>query len=408
MNRVPESPPSRLALLQQQQAEGYWSLRFRPELEPEYRVDHLADVVPRRLMLLVSALILIGAVPLLDAMFLHPPTGFAARSHLVQYAFMIPALLLAGLCTLWTPLRRVSEIAALLAAFVVSAGVIYQRQLGAAYGHIVPSELVAVVLTGTAVMAGLRTAYFAPTVALIVALSSWSELRTFGGVNSTYYVILAQSMLGAIAMIGAAMQEFHSCASWLQRKLLEELTLRDPLSGLVNGRGLREVYPRVFATAMREHRPLLTIAVDIDHFKAYNDHYGHLTGDDTLRRVASALARHGRRGNDIAARSGGEEFVLVWYDVIPEHAARLLEAMRQEVERLNIRHAGIGERGVVTVSIGAVCAVPGPRTEPESLLRQSDEQLYRAKQRGRNCVSLVFEAAEGPPAETQAHGLRPS
>jgi len=397
-------------MLHRQQADGFLSLRFRPELEREFRADHLSGVVTRRVALLVSALLLIGIVPLLDTLFLAPPAGFALASRWAQFGFMIPALLVAGVFTLSPRLRSWSEIAALLAAFVVCAGVIYQRNIGAAYGYHVPSELVAVVLTGTAVMAGLRTVYFAPTVLLILGLSAWSELRAFGATPASYYVILAQGMLGGIAVLGAAMEEYHARSTWLQRNMLEELTLRDPLSGLVNARGLRDVYQRVFATATREHRPLLVVAVDIDHFKAYNDHYGHLAGDDCLRRVANALARHGRRGNDVAARTGGEEFLLVWYDVIPDHAVRLLEALRQEVERLGILHAGIPHRpGVVTVSVGAICAVPGPRVAPEALLKLADEQLYLSKQRGRNCVSLqVVGDTPGPDPELPFQPLRPS
>lgn len=405
-----EQPANRLAMLHRQQADGFLSLRFRPELEREFRADYLSGIVTRRVALLVSALILIGIVPLLDALLLAPPAGFALLSRYAQFGFMIPALVIAGVFTLAPRLRAFSEIAALLAAFVVSAGVIYQRHIGAAYGYHVPSELVAVVLTGTAVMAGLRAVYFAPTVLLILALSTWSELRAFGATSESYYVVLAQAMLGTIAILGAAMEEYHARATWLQRNMLEELTLRDPLSGLVNARGLREVYQRAFATATREHRPLLVIAVDIDHFKAYNDHYGHLAGDDCLRRVANALARHGRRGNDIAARTGGEEFVLVWYDVIPDHAVRLLEALRQEVERLGILHAGLPLRpGVVTVSVGAICAVPGPRVSPEALLKLADEQLYLSKQRGRNCVSVqVVAEAPGPGPDLPFQPLRPS
>jgi diguanylate cyclase (GGDEF)-like protein len=411
------NPPSqsRLALLHRQQGDGFLALRFVPELEGQFRIEHLRDVVPRRIALLVTALLLIGIVPVLDMLFLAPPAGFARQARFAQFGFMIPALVVAALFTLVPALRRGSEIAALLAAFIVSAGVVYQRHVGAAFGYDVPSELVAVVLTGTAVMAGLRTIYFAPTVLLILGLSAWSEVRAFGATPASYYVILAQSMLGLIAVVGAAMQEYHARAQWLQRNMLEELTLRDPLSGLVNARGLRDVYQRVFATATREHRPLLVIAVDIDHFKAYNDHYGHLAGDDCLRRVANALARQGRRGNDIAARTGGEEFVLVWYDVQPDIAVRLLEELRQDVERLGILHAGIprpAERsvsGVVTVSVGAVCAVPGPRVIPEALLKLADEQLYLSKQRGRNCVSLqVADDPAQPPPDLPFRPLRPS
>ena len=405
-----ELQPNRLAMLHRQQADGFLSLKFRAELEREFRADHLDSVVAPRVALLVSALVLIGIVPLLDTLFLDPPAGFARLARWAQFGFMIPALFIAGVFTLAQPLRPWSDVTALFASFVVCAGVIYQRHVGAAFGYTVPSELVAVVLTGTAVMSGLRTVHFAPAVLLILALSAWSELRAFGAGPSTYYVILAQGMLGLIAALGAAMQEYHARATWLQRNMLEELTLRDPLTGLVNARGLREVYQRIFATATREHRPLLVIAVDIDHFKAYNDHYGHLAGDDCLRRVANALARHGRRGNDVAARTGGEEFVLIWYDVEGDGAVKLLEALRQEVERLGILHAGVPHRpGVVTVSVGAICAVPGPRVLPESLLKLADEQLYLSKQRGRNCVSLQMVAEPtGPGPELPFRPLRPS
>jgi diguanylate cyclase (GGDEF)-like protein len=406
---VSELPANRLALLNRQQALGFLRLRFLPELEARFREDHLDSVVPRRVALLLAALLLIGIVPLLDTLFLAPPAGFARLARWAQFGFMIPALLIAAAFTLLRPLRPLSEVAALLAAFVVCAGVTYQRHIGASYGYAVPSELVAVVLTGTAVMAGLRTIYFAPTVLLILGLSAWSELRAFGPTSESYYVILAQGMLGAIAVLGAAMEEYHARATWLQRSLLEELTLRDPLTGLVNARGVSDAYQRAFAIATREHRPLLVVAVDIDHFKAYNDHYGHLAGDDCLRRVAHVLARQGRRGNDLAARTGGEEFLLVWYDVAPDHALRLLEALRQEVERLGILHAGIpGRPGVVTVSLGAVCAVPGPRVVPETLLKLADEQLYLSKQRGRNCVSLQVAGAPGTGPDLPFHPMRPS
>ena len=402
--------PNRLALLHRQQADGFLSLRFCAELEPQFRSDHTDSVVARRVALLAAALVLVGIVPVLDALFLAPPAAFARLARWAQFGLMIPALIVAGVFTLVRPLRAWSNVAALIASFAVCAGVIYQRHIGALYGYHVPSELVAVVLTGTAVMSGLRTVYIAPAILLILGLSAWSELTAFGAKPSTYYVILAQVMLGLIAALGAAMEEYHTRATWLQKNMLEELTLRDPLSGLVNARGLREVYQRAFATATREHRPLLVVAVDIDHFKAYNDHYGHLAGDDCLRRVANALARHGRRGNDIAARTGGEEFVLIWYDVAVDSAVKLLEALRQEVERLGILHAGIPHRpGVVTVSVGAICAVPGPRLLPETLLKLADEQLYLSKQRGRNCVSLqMIGDTPVPEPELPFRPLRPS
>ena len=396
------APASRLALLEAQRRAGFARLRFVAELETEFRADRADAVVPRRIALLATAIVLVAITPLFDALVLHPPEGFVGPSRLAQFGLQIPALALAGIVTLWRPARAWADLAALLAAIAVSAGVIYQRHVGAPFAYHVPSELVAVVLTGTAVMAGLRLRQFAPAVLVILVLSAWSEVLTFGATSETFYVIQAQFMLGTIAVIGTGMEDYATRKSWLQRKMLEELTLRDPLSGLVNARGLEEGYRRVFSTATREHRPLLVVAIDIDHFKAYNDHYGHMAGDDCLRRVASVLARQGRRGNDIVARTGGEEFVQVWYDVAPEHAPRLLETVRQDVERLAIAHAGIPLQGsVVTISIGGVCAIPGPRLDPAVLLKIADEQLYLSKQRGRNRVSLDIRLEDaGPSAAT--------
>jgi diguanylate cyclase (GGDEF)-like protein len=389
MDRMTAEPTGRLSLLDEQRAKGFLWLRFMPALEREFLDDHARDIVPRRVALLVAAVLLVAMTPLLEAAFLHPPAAFVPLSRWIQFGLMVPAMGIAAVFTVAPPLQRWSDAVGSVAAFAVCAGVIWQRAAGAPLGYHVPSELVAVVLTGTAIMAGLRLVWFAPAVVLILGLSSWSEITTFGAHSQSYYVLLAQSMLGMIALLGAGTEEYASRKSWLQRKMLEELTLRDPLTGLVNARGLRDVYHRVFATALREHRPLLVVAVDIDHFKAYNDHYGHIAGDDCLRRVANVLSRHGRRGNDIAARTGGEEFLLVSYDVTPDHAARVLETMRADVERLGILHAGVPHRpSVVTVSIGAVCTVPGPRLVADTLLQTADEQLYLSKQRGRNCVSL--------------------
>jgi diguanylate cyclase (GGDEF)-like protein len=361
-------PTSRLGQLDRQRADGFWRLRFHPDLEAEFRVDHADSIVPRRLALLTTAFLLIAIAPLLEAWVLHPPAGFVPYSRIAEFGAMMPSIAVAALFTLWRPLRPWANLVTVLAIWIVCAGVIYQRHVGAAYGYTVPSELIA-----------------------------------------TYYVIQAQTMLGMIAMLGAGMEEYAARSAWLQRKMLEELTLRDPLTGLVNARGLRDVYRRLFSTAMREHRPMLVVAVDIDHFKPYNDHYGHLAGDDALRRVANTLSRHGRRGNDISARTGGEEFVLVWYDVLPENAPRLLEALRQDIEHLGILHSGVPHRpSVLTVSIGAVCAVPGPRVAPEALLQSADDQLYRSKQRGRNCVSLHVAGAPADPASPQPRVTLPS
>ena len=328
-----ELPTSRLAALHRQQSEGYVTLRFSKDLEPEFRVERLAGVAPRRMLLLVASIALVAIIQLLYALMLHPPEAFVGPSRGAQFGFMIPALLLAAVFTAIRPLRPWSDLMSVVAAIAVCSGLLYQRHIGAALDFNVPSELIAVVLTGAAVMGGLRTSHFVGAVIVIVALTAWNEFETFGVTSRSNYVVLALGMLGLLVMLGAAIEEYAARGAWLQRKMLEELTLRDPLTGLVNARGLRDVYRRVFATSMREHRPMLVVAVDIDHFKAYNDHYGHLHGDGALKRFAGAVRSALLHADDVLARQGGEEFAVLLPGATLQQArvaaARIRERLRE-------------------------------------------------------------------------------
>src|SRR5213075_3139736 len=121
-----------------------------------------------------------------------------------QFGFMIPSLLLASIFTAVPPLRQWSEFVSLGAAVVVCAGILYQRHIGAALGFNIPSELIAVVLTGAAVLGGLRTIHFVGVVVVVIALSGWNEIETFGASSRTNYIVLSLGMLGLLVMLGAA------------------------------------------------------------------------------------------------------------------------------------------------------------------------------------------------------------
>lgn len=353
-----------------------------------FLADYANSIVPQRLALLGAAIVLVGTTPLVDAWFLHPPAAFVGPTRWVQFGIMIPALLLAALATSLPSLRRWANPVGLAAAFAMACGVMFQRALGAVHGFNVPAELVGVVFAGTAILSGFRLVHSAPLAGVILLLFVLVEIRSFGSNSSSYYAALAMGMLAVISIMGAYLQEYAARAGWLQRRMLEELALQDSLTGLSNFRGFHTAYRTVFGTALRDGRPLLVAAIDIDHFKAYNDYYGHPAGDDCLRRVAEVLARHTRRAADIKARTGGEEFMLVRYDVSADAAAPLLEQVRAEVQALAIPHAASPQAPVVTISIGAACQVPDAQTRPEGLLQAADDQLYLSKQNGRNRVSL--------------------
>jgi diguanylate cyclase (GGDEF)-like protein len=165
------------------------------------------------------------------------------------------------------------------------------------------------------------------------------------------------------------------------RDTLRQQSIRDPLTGLYNRRFLEEylVHERVRAT--RKNRPLSVIMLDIDHFKRFNDTFGHDAGDAILRRMGLVLQGH-VRGSDIACRIGGEEFALLLPEVPLPIAYQRAENILDTVRRLQIKHRG-QVLGAVTVSLG-VAAFPKHGETPEALIRAADRALYQAKEGGRN------------------------
>lgn len=166
---------------------------------------------------------------------------------------------------------------------------------------------------------------------------------------------------------------------------LEILSTTDALTKLANRRRFNETLELEWARAVRNRQPLGVIIVDIDHFKRYNDHYGHLRGDECLRRVSDVLARCARRATDLACRYGGEEFTIILPDTGAENVAFVAHEVRAAVAGLNEPHA-LSEHGIVTVSIGHTAAIPTGSVPPESLVHAADAALYRAKNGGRNRV----------------------
>jgi diguanylate cyclase (GGDEF)-like protein len=168
----------------------------------------------------------------------------------------------------------------------------------------------------------------------------------------------------------------------------------DALTNLANRRVLDETLAQEYARCARTNAPLAVILADVDHFKRYNDHNGHLAGDQCLQRVAAALNRTLHRPGDLLARYGGEEFCVVLPDTDLGGARAVAEGMRAAVERLALS-APAG--GVVTASFGVSASLPRALDHPARLLAEADLALYAAKDAGRNRV-LPYCAAEAAHA----------
>lgn len=165
----------------------------------------------------------------------------------------------------------------------------------------------------------------------------------------------------------------------------EEMARTDGLTKLANRRWFDEMMSRNWARATRESRPLSLLMIDVDHFKIYNDTYGHQEGDRVLAAVASVIASAARRPDDIASRYGGEEFAVLLPNIDQSGAALMAATIAMGVRQLGVEHKGNAHE-VVTVSIGVATIVPRGGLGKASLIRNADMALYSAKDAGRNTI----------------------
>lgn len=184
---------------------------------------------------------------------------------------------------------------------------------------------------------------------------------------------------------------------------LRELALTDMITGVANRRCFEDRLRSEWRRCRRNRSPIALIMIDIDHFKQYNDAYGHQAGDHCLAQVASAMKHTLRRPGDLLSRYGGEEFACLLPETGLGQAMRRAEALGRSVENLGIPHAHSAARPVVTVSRGVTALVPSAEIRPRELVRTADTMLYAAKRAGRNrTMSGPVDFLAGQTASTQS------
>ena len=358
---------------------------FSKELEQQYREDRVLRMIPLQRFSLLLALVLYASFFVLDALYL-------ARMQVWQtYALIFGLAAPPVAYMLWVTWRpRLHAQLQWLPVFVLSTSAL-ALVLGIAIGnarsgHSVPPEILVVQFMYDFFLLGLLFRAALPLTLAIVAgyaLTSLAVEMPLGAWVERLYFLLGVAFIGALA---CRLHEIGDRQRWLTERTLRELSERDALTGLYNRRLFYERGNDALRMARRDRKGIAVLLVDADHFKNYNDTHGHLAGDDALRRVATQLQAAARRPLDIAARLGGEEFVLFIYDVTVEWARERAEQLRSAVATAPASVVN-GQTRQLTISIGLTHLQGKPESATlEDLLSIADAALYRAKDGGRNQV----------------------
>ena len=190
-------------------------------------------------------------------------------------------------------------------------------------------------------------------------------------------------------------------ANLMLRETLKYQSVRYPLTGLFNRRHMEEFLARELLRANRNHKPLAVFMIDLDHFKEFNDSFGHEAGDILLREVGAVLSSQ-IRGGDIACRYGGEEFLIILMDANLDAARQRAENLKGQVRNLQVHHRGQTLRQV-TVAIG-IAAYPDHGTSAQEMINAADKALYRAKTSGRDRIVVADAVADAVTASDPVIG----
>lgn len=380
---LPEQSPDVLAA-----QELAW-LRFGYDEEAQFRLEYEASARGPRMVLLAMGLVLAGTTPLYDRFLLHIPESFVAFSRTMQFGVQVPALLFAMAMTWWAPLRRWSAPATVLAMMASVMALSFQQVIGPAHGYSVPHDFAALAVAGTCLLGRLRLKYLLPWALALILIASIMQLHGFAYSSEALHDVISMWMILLLAVIAAYMLEYSARENWRQRRKLEEQAAHDALTGLPNRRYFDSMFVHLIRVAARERKNIALMILDVDHFKNYNDHYGHPAGDDCLRRVGRWLGEAMRRPQDFCARIGGEEFAAVWFDAQLASGPWLAEKLRAGVAELAIPHAASSTSAVVSAS-GGLVQLACPSQEDASteiatdLILRADRALYQAKRSGRD------------------------
>ncbi len=399
--------PAELDTLRQQLDSKGWRLRFPQPLEEAFQHDYA-----RRYRTHMQLAMLLGCLALLacGVVDLFWQAAVAGRLWTIRLGMVLPMLGLLLLSRSSLGERHMQLFAALGGCLavggLVALSVTSLEPLNHYYSNAITMVMLVVfVLTRMQFTWGLASA-------IIMLLTLNVGLLGF---SSTGFMLLVVNNFVAVAaavfaLVGTFLIERSLRQNYLQSRLLafqnsgleesnlhlQYLTAIDGLTQLANRRSLDTNLGTEWQRALRKREPIGLVMIDVDHFKLFNDTYGHQAGDQCLRSLAGVLKDFARRPGDIVARYGGEEFVLVLTNATAQQARLVAERLRDRIVELAIPHQR-SSHGSVTASLGVASLVPSAQhSGPEALLLAADQALYQAKEAGRNRVSVSRAGDEAP------------
>ncbi|MEO8443455.1 MAG: diguanylate cyclase [Gammaproteobacteria bacterium] len=361
---------------------GIFRLRFSQFIEGEFRRVYAESNYPktRPILVICAAGILLGLIlAVVDGNLSWPTAAFTL-------GIMLPTLMATLVMSYKDGSHGAYQILLALTAFWIGCVGTSLTLRGSLHGapYYFGAEVAWIFLVW--LVLGLHL-WFAALVAVTL-----STVYMWGMLNwqfQLHEVIFSSLTLLAVNVLGAYYcfrLEATVRQSFLESRMLNDLAERDGLTGLYNRRRYDKDVEKLWRQSRRDQSQLTLLLVDIDHFKGFNDLYGHQAGDDALKRVAEVIASCAQRPLDFAARFGGEEFALVLYGPAQDFGREIPETLRRSVEELRIPHAESTTNAWLTVSVGVAIVSPGNERSLAGAIQLADEALYQAKEDGRNRV----------------------
>ena len=362
---------------------GYRWLKFDGVLESEFQAFYTEGHLVRVRLAAYMVIVLFLAFVVIDLTTLPPEVSYwTAR---IRLFILLPPFFLLLYVSYRPSLRGYVRRTVYFVSLVAGLGT--TLVIGVAYklGTQIPYEGILLVALFIYLIACLqwRRALVANLLTLISFIAM--ELLYQKDPQALVYEIIFMCAANAVGAYGGYFLEHSARTMFLINNLLNELAEIDGLTGLSNRRTLNVHLDRIWRQAVRDKQAVAIAMIDVDHFKKYNDRYGHAQGDAALRAVADVIAHHARRPLDITARYGGGEFAVVWFHPSALELPRMANVITKSVANLGMPHAD-SEFGTVTISVGVALMTPVAGQSSTELLKAADAALYDAKHQGRNRV----------------------